>query len=506
MSVMVKANEAFDSLLKGFRKLAVLWLTLGTTIFGIILGFLMASPAMEVATSVVGILIHLVTIVVNPLNGLLLWVASNHFGELYINISLGESIPDLSPARFCVIFLSTLLLARAAIRAREFAPFTSTDAVGLVFLLGLAFSTVNEVSSWQEGVQYVFDRFYVPWLVYFFAKNLVARRRDVDKVLGAVLFFGVYAALYAIYEVQTGNILFVREKVYFFEYKEAGLHVLRGLLDRNDHFGALFCMVIPVNFYLYLKSSRSIKKLLYTVTLGILFLGLFFTYKRTAWIAIVVIFFVIQLFYAEFRRLFFVLLLVFVAVLGVTWSSVSQSAVVTNRIGSQVSTVEGRTNGWEAAIQLWAREPLFGYGPGSYRTVAEREGINDDALENAHLSVLFGTGLVGFVPYLAWYVFVLRDSIRQFQRARRGGPNKPFVDQDLTVISWGVLIAYIINYSATTANVHSVNITFYLLIGTLVGSQARFLAPSRRRVLLHPTQGQALVSGVTATGEKSLKG
>lgn len=496
MSVMVKANEAFDSLLKGFRKLAALWLTLGTTIFGTILGFLMASPAMEVTTSAVGILIHLSAIVVNPLTGLLLWVVSNPFGELYINISLGESIPDLSPARFCVIFLSILLLAEVAIRARQFAPFTSTDAVGLIFLLGLAFSTVNEVSSWQESVQYVFDRYYVPWLVYFFAKNLVARGRDVDKVLGAVLVFGVYAALYAIYEVQTRNILFVREEVTFFEYKEAGLHVLRGLLDRNDHFGALFCMVIPVNFYLYLKSSSPVKRLLYAATLGILFLGLFFTYKRAAWIAIVVIFFVVQLFFAQFRRLFFVLLVIFAAVLALTWNSVSQSTVVTNRIGSKVSTVEGRTNGWEAAIQLWAREPLFGYGPGSYRTVAEKEGINDTALENAHLSVLFNSGLVGFVPYIAWYVFVLRDSIRQFQRARRKEGKALFVDQDLTVISWGVLIAYVVNYTATTANVQSVSIVFYLLVGTLVGSQARALAPLYRGGLWHSTQYQPLVSRV----------
>ena len=473
------AKQTFHSLSTAAQKLDTLWLGLGVTVLGTLLGLSLNSALMNLTVSIVGNLIYLFTIVVNPLNGLLLWIVSSPFGELYLNISLGQSVPDLSPARFCVAFLCALLLAQTAIRKRKLAPFTSTDMMGVLLMAGLGLSIINAYSKWQETIQVIFDNYIVPLLVYFFAKNLITRRQDVDKVAKAVLFFGVYAALYAIYENQTGNILFRSDHVTFTQYSDSGLHVLRGLLDRSDHFGALFSMVIPLNFYLYLKAPTATKKTWYAITLAILFIGIFFTYKRTAWIAIIVSFFIIQLFYKQFRRLFFVLLLVFLVVLGATWNDVSQSEVVTNRINSKLSTVEGRTEGWNAAISLWARQPFFGYGFGNYGTVAQELGVQDTALESAHLDVLFGTGLFGFVPYVAWFICILWDSIRLFRKTRQNGAVKPDIDQDLLIIFWGMFLGYLINYTTTVANVSPVTLVFYLLIGSLVGSQVQFLSPGR---------------------------
>lgn len=476
---MVLVGRVSRSLSGAFCKTKTLWLALGTTGLGALLGLAMATSLWELTVSIVGILVQFVVTAVNPLNGLLLWMVSSPFGDLYISISLGASLPDLSPTRFCVVFLLSLLLAQTAIRKRTLVPSTATDVAAVLFMAGLGLSIINEHSGWYKVAQEIFDNYYVPLLVYFFAKNLVSSRRDVDKVLGMVLSFGLYAALYAIYEVQTENILFTRGEVFFTQYKDSGLHVLRGLLGRSDHFGALFSMVIPVSFYLYIKARTLAKKGLYGIALGVLFIGIFFTYKRTAWIALIAILFLIQWFYPQFRRLFFAILLVFLVVLAVTWNSVSQSVIVTDRINSKVSTVEGRTDGWNAAIALWARQPIFGYGFGTFRTVAEKEGVDDAALENEHLSILFGAGLLGFLPYVAWLALLLRDSIRLFRKSRQGEGEKPYVEWELICIFWGVLLAYLINYSASTAGVFPVTMVFYLLIGALVGSQARFLASSR---------------------------
>ena len=164
--------------------------------------------------------------------------------------------------------------------------------------------------------------------------------------------------------------------------------------------------------------------------------------------------------------------------LGATWNTVGQSAVVTDRINSEMSTTEGRTDGWDAALDLWSRRPLFGYGLGNYTTVAEKEGVDDTALENEHLRILFGAGLLGFVPYVGWLVFILRDSIRLYRRSKQNGVGKSIVDPHLVVTFWGVFLGFFINYLATVANVYSVTMVFYLLVGALVGSQARFLTPT----------------------------
>lgn len=475
-------NRGMSKNMPGAIKSRTLWIALGVTALGVLLGFALMSPLLSLTVSIVGILVHLVAILANPLHGLLLWMVSNPFGFLYINISLGHGFPDLSPTRFCVAFLSTLLMAQVVIRKRELVPFTAADTMGVLLMFGLSLSAISDYSELQEGLQGVFDGYLVPLLVYFFTKNLITQRRDVDKVLLAVLLLGVYAGVYAIYESLTGNILFIRKEIHFTMYGDSGLHILRGLLDRSDHFGALFCMAIPVNFYLYLKTPSRARKILYVVALAVLFIGIYFTYKRTAWIALVVILLVTQWFWPQFRRVFYVLLFVFLVVLGATWNTVGQSVVVTDRINSKVSTSEGRTDGWNAAIDLWARRPLFGYGHGNYRTVAEEKGVDDAAIESEHLSILFGSGLVGFLPYVGWYVALLRDSIHLFRGIRRRDAKKPrvYVDRDLVVVFWGALLGYLINYTMTSAVVYSVTMVFYVLAGALVGSQAGFLVSLRK--------------------------
>jgi O-antigen ligase len=188
-----------------------------------------------------------------------------------------------------------------------------------------------------------------------------------------------------------------------------------------------------------------------------------------------------QWFYPQFRRMFLGILLVALVVLGATWNTVGQSAVVTDRINSQTSTTEGRTDGWDAALELWSRRPLFGYGLGNYTKVAAKEGVDDTALENEHLRILFGAGLLGFVPYVGWLIFILRDSIRLFKKSKQNGVRKPIMDPYLIVVFWGVFLGFFINYLATIANVFSVTMVFYLLVGALAGSQARFLTPTRHK-------------------------
>jgi O-antigen ligase len=473
-----RAEAGVGFLLRVWQKLNTFWLILGAISLGVLLGLAMSSPSRQLMISILGLFVHLVSIIANPLYGLLLWVVSSPLGEMYINISLGASIPDISPARFCIVLLIALLLAQTAIRRRDLLRLTAADVSGLLLIFGLGLSIGNEYSGWQEMAQVIFDRYCTPLLVYFLAKNLITRRRDVDTVLVAVLFFGFYASVYAIYENQTGNILF-SDSATFTIYEDSGLHVLRGLLDRSDHFGALFSMAIPVNFYLYLKARTPLKRIVCMFTLGTLFVGMYLTYKRTAWIAILVTFFIIQLFYARFRQLFLLCLLVVLVVLGATWDTVSQSAVVTDRINSRSSTIDDRTSGWNAAIDLWAHRPIFGYGFGNYRAVAQESGVDDTALESEHMAVLFGTGLLGFVPYVAWFVLLLRDSVRLFLYGRKN-PARLDVEPELSVFFWGILVAYIINYSTSIANVFPVAMVFYLLAGTLVGSQTRFLDSARQ--------------------------
>lgn len=468
---------------------------------GVLSGLLLTSSLSSLFTSIIGILVYLLVIVSNPLQGLLLWVSSAPLTETAINIPLGAGIPDLSPSRFCAVFLCTLLLAQTAIHKRDLVHFTGADWSAILFLIGVSLSASESPEGWR-GLQTVFDLYCIPILGYFLAKNFVCERKHLNMVLLTTLLIGTYAALYAFYEHGTGQILFAPENINITVYADSGLRILRGLFQRNVHFGALFSMAIPINFYLCLKASTRWEKWFYIVTLGILFAGLFLTYRRTAWIATMMSLFVIQGFYPQFRRLFITLLLIFLVVIGITWNSVSQSVVVTERIGSKKSTIEGRTEGWNAALELWTRRPLFGYGFNTYSTVARERGIHDEAIENEYVEVLFSAGLVGFVPYITMFTLFLKDSVNIFRQLKKKGHNVAgiFVEQGLMVIFWGILLGYLVVYSTSEANNAFVSTAFYVLVGALVGSQAHYLRWCRgERVSL----AQVLRAGWTASRANS---
>lgn len=451
------------------QRFSVVWLTLSVVTLGLVLGFLLTSPLSNLAVSVIAILIYMAAIVSNPLAGLLLWLLTSPYAEKTINITLGASIPDLSPNRFCVLFLSMILLAQATIRKRKLLPSTGLDFAAILFLLGQGLSAL-EGKGGAQSIQGVFDLYGIPIAGYFLAKNLVKNRKDLDILLHTTLAIALGAAFYAFYEHSTGNILFAPEDVSLTIYKESGLRILRGLLQRSDHFGALFSMVIPLSFYLYLKEKSQARKPAYAIALGILLLGLFLTYKRTAWISFLVSALVLPFFIPRFRRFFIVMLLIFVLALGATWGSVSQSVVFTKRVQSEKSTTEGRTKGWEAAIDLWAKRPIFGYGFRMYEVVATRTGVEDEAIENEYIDILFSAGLIGFLPYLAMFILMTRNSIKLFLLKSR--QKFIFVERDLVVVFWCIVLAYLVNYTSSRAGNGFVTLVFFTLVGAIVGSQS----------------------------------
>ena len=471
-------------------------LALGASTLGVVLGLLLTSPLTDLTTSIIVVTTYLVTIVGSPLSGLLLWMLTSPFAQWTVNIPLGAGIPDLSPDRFCAAFLCVVVLAQVAIHKRKLAPPTGLDYAAILFLGGVSVSSLGGLAGWRS-IQLVFDLYAVPILGYFLAKNLVGNRKSLDVVLNVVLMVGVIAALYSFYEHGTGQILFVDEQPTFFEYKDSGLQVLRGLLGRSDHFGALFSMVIPLTVYLLLNPKSQTGTVAYATALAVLLVALVFTYKRTAWIAFLVSMVTMQAFLPRLRRVSIPVLLVLLLVIGATWGSVSRSSIVTGRLQGQGTAVAGRTEGWTAAFRLWTRKPLLGYGFRQYESVAQAARIHDDHIESEYFDILFSAGLVGFLPYMALFGLMLRDSIRLFRLS--GGRQGFFVDRGLVVAFWGLFLGYLINYISARASNAFVSLVFYVLAGAIVGSQCSSMLWLRRG-----TGGQSRRSSFVAGKGNSL--
>ena len=442
---------------------------------GVILGYLLTSPKASLTTSIIGIFVHFLIIIFSPLTGLLFWFIFYPFTERVINIDLGAGIPDLSPTRFVIMFLFIIILAQVATYKRKWPRLTKVDWAIIAFAIAILLSTLGGKDP-IAGIQFVYDNYLAPLVIYFLVKQLVLNRRDLDKVLYTILIIGGYAAVYIIYEQLTSNVIefgsppdkIITFNNVYVSYTDS-LRLVQGLFKGTHVFGLIFTMSIPFAFYYMFKSPSPIKKVFYVLLIFLMFVGLFYTYKRAAWFSVPPSFLVIQFFYPKFRRLFWVMLVFFGLLLAVTWNQVSDSAVVTERIqGDKLESANGRTDIWTETIELWKRRPLLGYG------FRETEQIRGGATENFYLMVLASTGIVGFTPYLLMLIFIIWDSIFLYRKI--GSSPHLFVSREIMAVFWGAALTYVLkSFTGNQADL-IINAMFMMLVGAVVGSQEAALA------------------------------
>jgi len=439
---------------------------------GLGMGLMFTSPAGVTVSSLLNVGACVAITLVNPLGGFLIWLLLSPLTPwLNLDINFGAGIPDLTLDRVLVALILAILLAEAAIGKRKMPRLTRLENWMILTLLALSIAALNG-GSLVKDFQNLIDRWAMPFLVYYVAKNLIGDRRSLDRLLVTAIALGTYCAIYGIYTQFTGNILFSAEEIRLkHTMYSASLRQMRGLLGSPHAFGWVFSTVIPVTFYKLIAEKVVWKKQVYAIALTAQVLGLFLTYKRAAWIGTIASFLVIQQFYPQFRRLFFVLLIVTLAVMGLTWDQISESAVATERVGYKVDTANGRLLFWGEAIDLWKLKPVFGYGWNGFKRVSQDE----DPVENTYLYVLVSAGLVGLIPFVMSLVSVLWAAID----LGRLGDRWSFVDRGLLAVLGGLFVSFMINIFSVTINSPIALALVWALVGGIVGSQSDRLIKAR---------------------------
>ena len=172
-------------------------------------------------------------------------------------------------------------------------------------------------------------------------------------------------------------------------------HVSLGLFDQkasnaavdpffNDHtlYGAIMALFIPVAAgYLIRSPLRLWGKIGSFAVLIILLAGLLFSYSRAAWISLVVAILVFITVILKIRaRIIFLGLGILVIALMMAGKNILMKMEKNNQdssnnlaehvqsisnISTDASNLE-RLNRWSCALRMWAKKPLFGWGPGTY--------------------------------------------------------------------------------------------------------------------------------------------
>ena len=261
-------------------------------------------------------------------------------------------------------------------------------------------------------------------LLFYFVRFALIRNFDFFKrctpyFLGLVLAISIYGVI----QFQTG-IDFVHSSS--FGYGE-GFWRTRGLFGSVMSFSYVFGMI-----YFFVVARTMMAERVFSRKNGILLATTFFltwallgTYTRGLWIAMVVGVTLITFFKKRKQTLWTIGT---VALIGVVTFAASDN--VRTRFDSFLDfSAKNESNYyrvqlWRANFELFLERPVMGAGFRQNAThvqrIFDKLNIDSDFVSHAHnnlLSVLGGTGLVGFILYLAFNLIFLLTAYRLFRRS-----------------------------------------------------------------------------------------
>ena len=438
---------------------------------GISVGIGMTSQAAQRLVSITGMMVYFVITVVSPFTGLLVWLVLYPFSETTLNIPLGSGATSLSPTRLMLSFLAIMLVAQTSIRKRPLPRLSHLDFWGLLFIGGLGLSAAASASP-RAAIQIVLDNFLAPLGFYFLAKHLVTNRRELELLLSALLVIGGYSAFLAIHEQVTGVVWFLPNSTGVAFYSPGGIRVLQSLWGINAVFGSIFALVIPIAFYRLIESRSPPARLGYVLLNAVFLLAMFLSYKRAAWVAMFISLGILFVLFAASRRVLIMALVIAAIPVAALWPKIAARSLIEERIMYQADTLNGRTTRWQVAVELWRQNPIFGVGFGNFSVLSRFA-----AIENSFLDILVSGGLVAFVPFLMFWLLILRDAFLLYIR----GPSRPgvFVDRPIMAAFLAAISTYVA-IGLTYVYPSAINHMFCVLIGAVVASQAEAV---RRRGL-----------------------
>jgi len=181
-----------------------------------------------------------------------------------------------------------------------------------------------------------------------------------------------------------------------------------------NELGFVIVTVIPFLHYLLLPGGW-VRKLLYLGLAPLLLYALILTMSRGAFLALLVVAFVI---WKESRhKVLLILLGIGVAMAG--WSVMDDTQKdrylsLVSDDSQQAASAEGRLTGIVSGFKVGFKRPVFGHGLGTTPEAKTHAGLGPQASHNMYAEVLIELGLVGMAFFLAF----IRQIYRQIASAR----------------------------------------------------------------------------------------
>jgi len=367
-------------------------------------------------------------------------------------INMGLSFPsEIIMVLITVLFFVRIFLDLKMEKKLLFHPVTLAILVYLGWVLFTCFTSELPLVSFKFFLSKIWFTvscfFMLFWLV----------NKDISKW---VKFINCYMAGLAIV------ICIATAKLALAGFPEKGLHWIMSPYY-NDHtaYGAAIALLIPLQIgFFFMPNTPKYAKLIYVASLGLLFIGLYFSYCRAAWLSILIVIFIFFILKLKIKMSWILLGTGLIAFVFYSFSDeifyrmqrnsqdssndFMEHVLSISNISTDASNVE-RLNRWVSAFGMIEERPWVGWGPGTYqfiyasyqkpkyKTIITTNFGDGGNAHSEFIGPTAETGFIGGATVLALMIVTLYTGIKTYISARR---------KDIKIISLAAALALISYY------------------------------------------------------------
>lgn len=387
-------------------------------------------------------------------------------------------LPDLYLDRMMMIWLGVIFMVKYVAERR---PLRGPYALDLLLLAHGLYIYIRVYIQESQFVQPWFMSVAIPYIAYFFAKNIVVGERNIRALWWSLFALVVYYSFTAIVEkYRIDSLVFPRSILAAKELEFRGRSI--GPFEHPGVFGTAFATLLPLHLYLIATARSQLTRIVVGIALLAALAGLYFTYTRGSWLAGVAGLAVAVL--LNWRRFVPIVApaVIAAAILAVAVLGLRNDEFMKERVEND-DTLGSRVGTAVTVLRVWRDHPLFGVGFFQFRTVREDyvqaveapllgtirfSQFRHNPIHDIYLGPLAEDGLFGALMQFGIYFLIFRKALAVY---RNRGPDDHFGQFVLPVCA-GAFAAYLVGGLAFDYRYFSFNgALFYMIAGVLAGYQ-----------------------------------
>ena len=308
---------------------------------------------------------------------------------------------------------------------------------------------------------------------YFLGYFFLGSKKSHLELLTVIVFSSIIPIIFAVSQLLMGDYLYEGD---------SGLGRIRGSFPHSNTFGSYLFIVLTVMAVMFFsvkkkisENEKSAKHFLRFIPFGILFLFLILTYSRTAWIG-----FSLSLLAISLVRPYFRIPLVYLGSLGTALVLIyekTRERILGIFESHMFDSMYGRREIWDMALFAAKKNPVFGYGIGTFEDIIKNvQGKETGNVypHNDFIRFFLEGGILGIALYFLYMLGAIYYSVRSYLKYPKGEEAIHFLGKDFLVdfkmLGMIPMLLFAIMVPISLVEAPSMDFVYQIFAWTMLGS------------------------------------